>query len=235
MIKGIEERRTILSLAGTTVPVDPFVSGAILSVSIDLPGGELALIRIENRQQGVTLADACAGLIRPKSGAVQFLGKDWSVLPPDIANALRGRIGRVFSKGGWLSHLTLLENILLSQLHHTRRPVEDLRDEACRLAQHYNLPGVPTGRPNDVVQVDLRRAACVRAFIGRPSLILLEDPTSGGFSEMIPSLINTIRDSLNRGAAVIWLTVENTIWRDQSIPATYRYRFTGGKLMEVSP
>jgi phospholipid/cholesterol/gamma-HCH transport system ATP-binding protein len=174
-------------------------------------------------------------LIRPKSGAVQFLGKDWSVLSPDIANALRGRIGRVFSKGNWINHLTLLENILLSQRHHTRRPVEDLRDEACRLAQRYNLPGVPVGRPNDVVQNDLRRGACVRAFIGRPSLVLLEDPTSGGFSEMIPSLINTIRDSLNRGAAVLWLTVENAIWRNQSIPATYRYRFAGGNLMEVSP
>ena len=235
MIKGIEERRIILSLDGTTIPVDPVVSGATISVSIKLPGGELALIRIENRQQGATLADACAGLIRPQSGGVQFLGKDWSVLPPDIANALRGKIGRVFSKGGWMSHLTLLENILLSQLHHTRRPVEDLRDEACRLAQHYNLPGVPMGRPNDVVQLDLRRAACVRAFMGRPSLIVLEDPTSGGFSEMIPGLINTIRDSLNRGAAVIWLTVENTIWRDQSIPATHRYRFAGGKLMELAP
>jgi len=235
MIKGIEERRNILSLDGTKVRVDPFVSGATISVSIKLSGGELALIRIENRQQGAMLADACAGLIRPQSGAVQFLGKDWSVLPPDIANALRGQIGRVFSKGGWLSHLTLLENILLSQLHHTRRPVEDLRDEACRLAQHYNLPGVPMGRPNDVVQLDLRRAACVRAFIGWPSLIVLEDPTSGGFSEMIPKLINTIRDSLNRGAAVIWLTVGNTLWRDQTIPATYRHRFAGGKLMEVSP
>ena len=98
MIKGIEERRIILSLDGTTVPVDPLVSGATLSVSIKLPGGEMALIRIENRQQGATLADACAGLIRPQSGAVQFLGKDWSVLPPDIANALRGRIGRIFRR-----------------------------------------------------------------------------------------------------------------------------------------
>ena len=220
---------------GITAPVDPFVSGATISVNFKLPGGKLAFICVENRQQGATLSDVCAGFIRPKGGAVQFLGKDWSVLPPDIANALRGRIGRVFSKGGWMSHLTLLENILLSQLHHTRRPFEDLRDEACRLAQLYNLPGVPMGRPNDVVQIDLRRAACVRAFIGRPSLILLEDPTSGGFSEMIPSLINTIRDSLNRGAAVIWLTVENTIWRDQSIPATHRYRFAGGNLMEVAP
>jgi hypothetical protein len=51
----------------------------------------------------------------------------------------------------------------------------------------------------------------------------------------MPDLINTIRDSLNRGAAVIWLTIENTIWRDRSIPATYRYRFAGGNLMEVNP
>ena len=192
------------------------------------------MIRIERQQQGTVLGDACAGLSSPSKGQVVFLGKEWSQLPPDIANALRGRMGRVFARGSWMGHLSLLENLLLPQLHHTRRPVSELRDEAVLLAENFGLPGVPLGHSNDSLPVDLQRAACVRAFLGQPMLIVLEEQSQGCFKEMMPNLINAIRQARNRGAAVMWLTSDKFIWRDQSIPATRRYRLAGRQLMEVS-
>jgi len=205
-----------------------------MEIDFDLHGSEMAMIHLQHPRQGSALADACAGLIRPKRGTVQFLGKDWSELPPDTENALRGRIGRVFTVGDWISHLTLLENILLPQLHHTRRSAEELCEEAGRLAHGFGLPGVPAGFPDIFHQADLRIAACIRAFLGRPSLIMLEDPATGVYSEMVPNLVNTIREARGSGAAVIWMIAQDRIWRDRSIPATSRYRLAGGKLMEVT-
>jgi phospholipid/cholesterol/gamma-HCH transport system ATP-binding protein len=57
----------------------------------------------------------------PAQGHVSFLNQDWARLPSDLANALRGRIGRVFARDTWLAHLSLLDNVVLRQLHHTRR------------------------------------------------------------------------------------------------------------------
>ena len=65
-------------------------------------------------------------------------------------------------------------------------------------------------------------------------LIVLEEQSQGCFKEMMPNLINAIRQARNRGAAVMWLTSDKFIWRDQSIPATRRYRLAGRQLMEVS-
>ena len=234
MIKGIEEHRVILRFDKATLMVDRFGGGETLDAQMDLRGGDLVMINYAKPRMGLVLADACAGLVHPEKGTVAFLGKDWSDLPPDTANALRGRIGRVFSDGKWLSHLSVLANILLPQLHHTRRSAAELRDEAAALAARFGLPGVPVGHPDDLMRIDLQRAACVRAFIGQPLLIVLEDPASGKFSMIKPKLIDAIRNAREYGAAVVWLTSENNVWRDQTIPATSRYRLIGSTLLEVS-
>ena len=233
MIKGIEEYRVILSFNDVSLMTDPAGRSQDVDVSLNLLGGELSLVRIERQRQGTSFGDACAGLTLPRKGRVYFLGKEWSQLPPDTANALRGRIGRVFARGSWMGHLSLLENILLPLLHHTRRPAAELREEAVMLAEKFDLPGLPVGFSTDSLPVDLQRAACVRAFLGQPVLILLEEQGAGCFKEMMPNLINAIREARNRGAAVMWLTSDKFIWRDQSIPATRRYRLAGRKLMEV--
>ena len=193
------------------------------------------MIRLARLKQTAGFADACAGIIKPKSGSVHFLGRNWTDLSPDQANALRGRMGRVFKTGNWVNHRSLLDNILLPQRHHTRRSDRRLYNEAGKLAQQFGLPGIPLGLPGDLTEADLQRAACVRAFLGQPLLILLEEPTSGIFLDVISGLMGAVREALDRGAAVIWLTRKDLIWNDQTLPVTNRYRLVADKLMEVKP
>ena len=202
--------------------------------SLSVCAGDLVLIRLTRLGQTAAFADACAGIIKPSSGTVSFLGRNWPELPPDQANALRGRIGRVFRTGNWVNHLSIIENILLPQRHHTRRSARQLRDEAGKLAQRLGLPGVPLGLPGDVTAADLQRAACVRALMGRPLLILLEEPIGGIFLETISALMHAVREARERGAAVIWLTRKDLVWNDRTLPVTQRYRLVAEKLMEVS-
>jgi phospholipid/cholesterol/gamma-HCH transport system ATP-binding protein len=140
----------------------------------------------------------------------------------------------VFATSTWLQHLSLLDNVVLRQLHHTRRSFAELRAEAVQLAAHFGLPGFPAGVPRDVIPEDLQRAACVGAFLGSPALLLLEEPTSGGYLELLVPLIHAIRRARSRGSAVIWLTAAAAIWNDPSIPATGRYRLVGRQFMEMS-
>ncbi len=234
MARILEKQRVIIRFDDT---VFTSATGGVAEsdeVSLSVCGGDLVLIRLARLEQTAAFADACAGIIEPTSGAVNFLGRNWSELPPDQANALRGRIGRVFKTGNWINHLSLMENILLPQRHHTRRSTRQLCDEAGYLAQQFGLPGVPLGLPGDLTAADLQRAACVRAFMGRHSLILLEEPTTGIFLEIISALMNAVREARERGAAVLWLTRKHLIWSDQTLPATQRYQLVAGKLMEVT-
>ncbi len=229
----LAERRIILRFEDAVVETDPDRGAASEAINLSVYGGALILIRFARREFTATFGDVCCGLNHPLRGNSYFLGTDWKTLQPDQRNAMRGRIGRVFAMGNWIQHLSLTENILIPQLHHTRRPVDRIRDEAAALAELFGLPGLPAGLPGDFISADLRRAACVRAFLGQPWLILLEEPTAGMGSNFLFALIHAIRRARDRGAAVIWLTGQDKVWNDSSIPAAFRYRAAARKLMEV--
>jgi phospholipid/cholesterol/gamma-HCH transport system ATP-binding protein len=222
-------------MADVSVRIDDQGGIDSMAIDLDVAGGDLLLLLVEQPGQASAFADTCAGLQAPLTGIVQFLGRQWPHLIPDAANALRGRIGRVFREGNWIGELTLKENILLQQLHHTRDSLHRHLQQASRIAQQLGLPGIPLGRPEAYADADLQRAACVRAFLGQPVLVLLEEPSRHLKRSSRAQLINLIRETRDRGAAVVWMTQDRTIWQDTTIPATRRYRWLGRKLMEVHP
>ena len=179
--------------------------GVNTPLSLSLLSGECVLIEGADAAQLGTFADLCSGLIALQSGNVRFIGRDWSDLSHDYAAALRGRIGRVFATGGWLPFLDVETNILLPQLHHTSRDLEGLRQEAQELAGEFGLPGLPLGRVDAFAAADLGRAGLVRAFLGEPLLVMLEDPARGQLASIMPAVLNRAAMTQDRGGAVVWL------------------------------
>lgn len=174
-------------------------------VSFRLCPGDLMRVQVESGHDPLPLADAAEGLLVPEAGTVTFLGEPWAALPPDRELSLRARIGRVFDDHGWVSNLNVLENLTLSQRHHTCRPVPEIIAEAQELARGFGLPEVPVGRPAFIPRRDLRRAEWIRAFLGQPALILLEHPTFGVAAEHTPRLVQAVEAARTRGAAVVWI------------------------------
>ena len=226
-------QRTILNINSITLFTEGLESGQYVNADFEIFGGQLALVRLNRLHEASAFADMFCGLRKPSKGSVLFLGRDWQLSPVDIANAMRGKIGRVFSSGQWLDGFSLAENILLSECHHTRRTRDTLLDEAAHLSESFRLPGLPMGYPEDYKKVDLQRAGCVRAFMGDPLLLLLEDPTDGMCQNMLSDLVNNIRRIRNLGAAVLWMTRSDDVWLDASIPVDRFFRIFGQELMEV--
>ena len=148
--------------------------------------------------------DSAAIIIRGSNITVDFegvvlAGSDSSALPDEragvgirieggqnvtIRNArVHGYQIGILARG--TRNLSLLDNVVLRQLHHTHRPFAELRDEAAQLAVRFGLPGFPTGHPQDCLPEDLQRAACAGAFLGSPVLLLLEEPTFGVYPDLL--------------------------------------------------
>jgi len=200
-------------------------------ITFRLMPGELALIDQRGYTREEWFADLCCGLAPLAESVTRFLGRDWSAMPYHYAAALRGTIGRIFPAGGWIGFMDVAENILLPQLHHTRYDHRVLREKATDLARAFGLPGLPLGRPGDLSPSDLARAACVRAFLGDPALVLLENPTQGRFFDLLLPFLNALAAARSQGAAAVWLTRSDRVWRDSSIPATYRLRLSKNGLL----
>jgi phospholipid/cholesterol/gamma-HCH transport system ATP-binding protein len=202
-------------------------------LDLALQPGELALVDARDLTLAANFADFCCGLVPATEGEVRFLQRDWSQQPMEIADALRGLIGRVLSNPGWLRFLDIETNILLPQLHHTRAHHATLQDEAARLAQHFGLPGLPTGKLSDLSPGDLIRAGLVRAFLGAPKLVILESPLQGVMQDLIPAVLNRLSEMTDRGGAAIWLTRSRMIWDSRHFPATHRLRLNHYGLSRV--
>ena len=205
--------------------------GVNVPLSLRLLSGECALIEGSDTAQLAAFADLCSGLVTLHSGNVRFVGRDWFNLPHDYAAALRGRIGRVFATGGWPPFLDIETNILLPQLHHTRRDLEELRQEAQGLAREFGLPGLPLGRVDSIAAADLGRAGLVRAFLGEPLLVLLEDPSRGPLASTIPAVLNRAAMTRDRGGAVIWLARNGFARFNPSFPASQWLQLSNGGLV----
>ena len=215
--------RPVLELVELQLPA---ASGELPSYKIYLAlmPGEVALVDVRSRQADVSFADMCSGLVPFPKGTVRFLGQDWARIPDHYAAALRGHIGRIFADGGWIEFLDVASNILLPQLHHTHEDKAALRERATELACAFGLPGLPLGYTADLSTLDLARCACVRAFLGRPALLLLESPVQGRgfFVELLSPLLNAMAAARSQGTAVMWFTQSDMIWNDRTFPASLR-------------
>lgn len=222
---------SILHFGNVTVRSSADYETGLSDVSFELSAGDLLLVRIERENERLPLADATQGLAPLDCGNVSFMGEDWQSMPVDRAAAQRGKIGRLFDDEGWISDLDVDENILLAQLHHTDRSEAEIRDEALKLARLFGLPGLPRGRPGNVRRWDLRKAACIRAFLGRPQLIILEQPVRGVYADFMAPLLNAALSARRRAAAVLWTVTDPQTWKSAAIHATTRARMRGSELL----
>jgi len=202
-------------------------------LNLAISAGELVMIGVSDLGHGSTFADVAGGMIPAASGKVSVLGQVWSQLNTSATYQLRGRIGRLLTRGRWYEGMTILETILLPQLHHTQRSRIELRREATASARHFGLPGIPTTDHRQMSNSDLQRAGCVRAFLGSPPLLLLEEPLLDAPADMLSPLANACLKAMYRGAAILWLTCQNEQLRNLKIPATRRYMASAGEFAEL--
>ena len=222
--------QTVLKFGDVTVPSSSDYETGLWNISFTLNSGDLLLVRIERENERLPLADATEGLVPPAHGTVSFLGDDWQSLSADRAASQRGKIGRLFEDEGWISDIDVDENIMLAERHHTRRTDADIIDEALKLSRVFGLPGLPRGRPGRMRRWDLRKAACIRAFLGQPTLIIIEQPVRGIYADFMAPLLSAVQSARSRGAAILWTVTDPQIWNNPAVRATTRARMLGSEL-----
>ena len=207
--------------------------GSEVMLDLVLYQQDLVLVDAGDEAPERLIIDAACGLTPPQKGQVSFLGHAWEDLPPNYANAMRGRIGHGFGAGAWVPYLSLADNILLGQHFHTRRPEAELLSEASRLAYRFGLPGLPSGPIGTLSATDRQRATLVRAFLGMPPFIILGSQSEDSPPDLRIPLIDLVFEVRQRRAAVLWFTSANDLLFDATLLPTARFRLQDRELIPV--
>lgn len=230
-----EQAAPILELTGVTLAPEEGYTHGLDVHRLRVEAGDLVMVLVQESRPSIQrdpLADVIQGLVDPRDGRVAFDGVDWRGVGPDRAAELRSRIGRFQEYRGLISNLDIDENIFLAQLHHTRKPLEAIREEAEDLARRFRLGEIPSTRPAASPPSVVHAAKLIRAFMGKPRLVLLERPEEGAKPETLAALTDVVAWIRGEGKAAVWWTEDRALWTDEALGATARYRMQGARLLE---
>jgi cell division transport system ATP-binding protein len=113
---------------------------------------------------------------RPSRGRIGMFGRNITKLKRRALPALRRRIGVVFQDFRLLDHLTALENVALP-LRIAGARKDEIEKHVSELLDWVGLEKQIHARPPTLSDGEKQRVAIARAVIGRPSLLLADEPT----------------------------------------------------------
>ena len=124
-----------------------------------------------------TLLHVLGALDRPTAGSVLFRGEDLSARSEaELTRFRREEVGFVFQLYNLLTDFSALENAMMPALIQ-RRPAAEARALAMGALREVGLLERVTHRPGELSGGEQQRVALARALVGRPAMILADEPT----------------------------------------------------------
>ncbi|WP_422650459.1 ABC transporter ATP-binding protein [Cupriavidus sp. H18C1] len=160
--------------------------GALSLHSFELARGEHLFVSGPSGSGKTTLLSLLAGVVAPRQGTIRVAGTDLTALPAARRDRFRAdHIGIIFQQLNLLPYLSVLDNVLLPcrfSASRKARACEQAGGEteaAGMLLERLDMPSSLWRRPAAQLSVgQQQRVAAARALLGRPELILADEPTS---------------------------------------------------------
>jgi len=145
---------------------------AVVAVSLDVARGEFFGLLGPSGCGKTTTLRMIAGLEDPDSGAIEFDGRDITILSPE-----RRGFGMVFQNYALFPHLNVFENVAFG-LRARRKPKQEIDKRVESALELVQLPGYETRRVDELSGGQQQRVAIARAIAIQPALLLFDEPLS---------------------------------------------------------
>ncbi|MCF6326233.1 MAG: cell division ATP-binding protein FtsE [Devosiaceae bacterium] len=145
--------------------------------------------------------------LRPTTGKITMFGEKVSRLNQDRLLQLRRHIGIVFQEFRLLDHLTTFENVALP-LRVLGQSESEYASNVKELLEWVGLGERIDAHPPLLSGGEKQRAAIARAVIGRPDILLADEPTGNVDPELAERLLHLFAELNRMGTTIIIATHE---------------------------
>ncbi len=194
----------MLEIAGLSTSYGPIQ--ALRDVSISVGEGSITAVLGANGAGKTTLLNTISGLIRPRAGQVMFEGRDLTRL--GVEQIVRLGVCQVPEGRGVIQELTVDENLRLGALWRSDR---DDRKQA--LGEMYELfPPLADRRHRSAFTLsggERQMLVLGRALMGRPKVLLLDEPSLGLAPLVTAQIMALLRDLSSRQGLTVLLVEQN--------------------------
>ncbi len=199
---------------------------AISGVTLEVPEGQIITVLGGNGAGKSTVLKTISGLVHPVQGSIEFLGKNIEKLSPE--KIVQMGISQVPEGRQIFPELTVFENLRLGA--YIRREGKTVRDDLDKIFHYFPVlkerekqtAGTLSGGEQQMMAIG-------RALMGRPRLLLLDEP-SLGLAPLITQGIFEIVKTLNKSDGITILLVEQNAGLALGI-ANYGYVLEIGRVV----
>jgi cell division transport system ATP-binding protein len=220
----------VVSMDGISLKYEAGIA-ALDQVTLALAPGSFTFITGDSGAGKTSLLSIIGLALEPSEGTLRVLGHDVASLDRPDRAALRRQIGMVFQNFRLMNHLSVLENVMLPLQVAGIAPAERI-SYAKELLDWVGLGDRLDWLPPTLSGGQQQRVAIARAVIGRPQLLLADEPTGSVDGEIGMRLIGLIQALHREGTTVVIATHDRALVQGLGYP---EFRLAGGKLVPVPP
>ncbi|MEH2195649.1 MAG: DevA family ABC transporter ATP-binding protein [Nostoc sp.] len=184
----------------------------LFDINLDINAGEIIIMTGPSGSGKTTLLTLAGGLRSAQSGSLQILGQELCGASTGQLTQARRNNGYIFQAHNLHGSLTVLQNVRMGLEVHNNISTAEMKSRSAQMLEEVGLGHRLNYYPDDLSGGQKQRVAIARALVGRPKIVLADEPTAALDSKSGRDVVNLMQKlAKEQDCTILLVTHDNRI------------------------